>query len=107
MNKRIILSFALILALLFALCACGSPSPDGTWADPNYSEYQLVLSEGSAQVLLISDGTAISTGTYTTDKSNITISLTDLGEWTAAFDDETMTFSTDSGEVVYNKVTQQ
>ena len=53
-----------------------------------------------------SDGTVISSGTYTTDKSNITISLTDLGEWNATFDNETMTFSTESGEVIYNKVTQ-
>lgn len=106
MNKKVIILTVLTVLTLFVLTACGSASPDGSWTDPGYSDYQLVLQDGNAQVVMPSDGTVISSGTYTTDKSNITISLTDLGEWNATFDNETMTFSTESGEVIYNKVTQ-
>ena len=106
MNKKVIILTVLTVLTLFVLTACGSASPDGSWTDPSYSDYQLVLQDGNAQVVMPSDGTVISSGTYTTDKSNITISRTDLGEWNATFDNETMTFSTESGEVIYNKVTQ-
>ena len=65
MNKKVIILTVLTVLTLFVLTACGSASPDGSWTDPSYSDYQLVLQDGNAQVVMPSDGTVISSGTYT------------------------------------------